>query len=195
MSDQCTKNRLTIRVDLGRITRVLFHDVNHQLITTHEDGSIKRWDVEKGKKLQTEQCHEKSINDIKANKDGSLFITASSDKTSKLVDPDSFQTLKVYRCERPVNSADLSSIFEHVLVGGGQDVAIVTTTSALAGKFESIFFHKIYTEKFGVVRGHFGPINTVAFHPDGRSFSTGGEDGYVRLHQFDKDYFKEDFFA
>lgn len=61
----------------------------------------------------------------------------------------------------------------------------VTTTSAKAGGFEARFYHKIFTEEFGNVRGHFGPINSVAFSPDGRSFVTGGEDGYVRIHHFD----------
>merc|ERR1711976_113808 len=191
--DQDKKDLITLKVDYGRITRLIFHDVNRQLITTHEDGSIRRWDVETGKHLQREQLHERSINDIKSNIDGSLFITASSDKTSKLVDPESFQTLNIYQTECPVNSADLSPIFEHVLVGGGQDAALVTTTTALAGKFESIFFNKIFAERFAAVKGHFGPINSVAFHPDGRSFSTGGEDGYVRLHKFDKEYFRENF--
>lgn len=60
----------------------------------------------------------------------------------------------------------------------------VTTTAAKAGGFEARFYHKIYAEEFGSVRGHFGPINTVAFAPDGRSFTTGGEDGYVRIHHF-----------
>lgn len=64
----------------------------------------------------------------------------------------------------------------------------MTTTSAKAGGFESRFFHKIYAEEFGNVRGHFGPINSVAFHPDGRSFTTGGEDGYVRIHHLGEDY-------
>lgn len=70
----------------------------------------------------------------------------------------------------------------------------MTTTSAKAGGFEARFFHKIYTEEFGNVRGHFGPINTVAFSPDGRGFTTGGEDGYVRLHHFDMDYLTGRFF-
>lgn len=29
---------------------------------------------------------------------------------------------------------------------------------------------------------------TVAINPDGRSYASGAEDGYVRLHFFDKDY-------
>ena len=45
------------------------------------------------------------------------------------------------------------------------------------------------TETIGTVRGHFGPVNAIAFSPDGRSFVTGGEDGYLRLNIFDADYF------
>lgn len=65
----------------------------------------------------------------------------------------------------------------------------MTTTSTRAGKFESRFFHLVFEEEFGRVKGHFGPINSVAFHPDGKSFSTGGEDGYVRIQSFDQPYF------
>lgn len=53
---------------------------------------------------------------------------------------------------------------------------------------------QIYLEEFGQVRGHFGPINAVAFAPDGRGFATGGEDGYVRLHHFDNEYLTARFF-
>jgi len=64
----------------------------------------------------------------------------------------------------------------------------VTTTSGKTGKFETRFFHLVYEEEFGTVKGHFGPINALAINPDGRSYASGAEDGYVRLHFFDKSY-------
>ncbi len=76
-----------------------------------------------------------------------------------------------------------------VAVGGGQSADKVTTTAGRAGKFQSVFFHKIYETEVGSVRGHFGPINSIMFNPDGRSFTSGGEDGYVRIHHFDPEYF------
>lgn len=188
-NEQKKEDIMKIDVDRGRIPRALFYDVNRQLITAHEDGSVRRWDVETGKCIQTVCLHESAINDLKFDVDCTHFLTASSDNTSKLVDADKFQVLKTYQAERPINAVDMSPIFEHIVLGGGQDAAQVTTTTARAGKFESVFFHKVYNEKLGSVRGHFGPINTIAFHPNGRSFSTGGEDGYVRIQHFDNDYF------
>ena len=76
---------------------------------------------------------------------------------------------------------------------GGQDAADVTVTADAAGGFETHFFHKIYEEEFGTVRGHFGPANSVAIAPDGKSFTTGVEDGFVRLQHFDNDYLATQF--
>ena len=64
----------------------------------------------------------------------------------------------------------------------------VTTTSTRIGKFEARFFHLAFEEEFGGVKVHFEPINSAAFHPDGKSNSSSGEDGYVRIHYFDPQY-------
>ena len=63
------------------------------------------------------------------------------------------------------------------MIGGGQDARDVTTTSTKDGKFEARFFHLLMEEEFGRIKGHFGPINTLAFHPDGRT----GFKIYIRL--------------
>ena len=54
-----------------------------------------------------------------------------------------------------------------VVLGGGQEAAEVTTTGTKAGKFMARFFHLVFEDEIGRVKGHFGPINTVAFHPHG----------------------------
>ncbi|KAJ8866206.1 hypothetical protein PR048_033730, partial [Dryococelus australis] len=158
-----------------------------------------------GKILNMVKDHTGSINDMQMSKDGTMFITASKDKTAKLFDSDTLMCLKCYKTERPVNSAAISPILDHaglshcccfqVVVGGGQEAMDVTTTSTRIGKFDSRFFHLVFEEEFGRVKGHFGPINSVAFHPDGKSYSSGGEDGYIRIHNFDSSYFEFSFEA
>lgn len=100
------------------------------------------------------------------------------------------ESLKTYKTGRPVNSAAISPIRDHVILGGGQEAMSVTTTDARSGQFQTRFFHMIFEEEFAGVKGHFGPINSLAFHPDGKSFSTGGEDGFVRIQSFDPEYFE-----
>ena len=44
----------------------------------------------------------------------------------------------------------------------------VTTTYTKAGKFDARFYHLVLEEEIGRVKGHFGPINNLKFHPDGK---------------------------
>ncbi|VDO41751.1 unnamed protein product [Haemonchus placei] len=96
---------------------------------------------------------------------------------------------------RPVNSACISPIRDHICLGGGEDAMQVTQTAVSAGHFEAKLYHMVFEEEFARFKGHFGPINTMAWHPAGNIIATGGEDGYVRVQEFDDDYleFKYDY--
>ncbi|RWS16255.1 eukaryotic translation initiation factor 3 subunit I-like protein [Dinothrombium tinctorium] len=172
-------------------TAALWGELDRSLITGHVNGQITKWDLRKPHdKLNVVEEHKKQINDMQYNVDQTMFITASMDNTAKLFDANSLELLKVYKTERPVNSAAISPIRDHVVLGGGQEAMQVTTTSAREGKFEARFFHLVFEEEFARVKGHFGPINSVAFHPDGKSYSSGGEDGLVRIQTFDPPYYE-----
>ncbi|KAK3090892.1 hypothetical protein FSP39_015529 [Pinctada imbricata] len=174
-----------VKVYLPDVKKCL-HDVK---VCLH-DVKICLHDVKTGKKLLTAKDHSKQINDIQLSKDMTMLISASKDTTSKLFDTNTLRHMKTYKTERPVNSASLSPIMDHVVLGGGQEAMDVTTTSTRIGKFDARFFNLVFEEEFGRVKGHFGPINSTAFHPDGKSYSSGGEDGYVRVHYFDPSYFE-----
>lgn len=181
----------TIRIPIlqSKITSMLWGPLDETIITGHENGMLSLYDLRSGKELNSITDHTSVINDMQMSKDGTMFVTASKDTSAKLFDCDSLMFLKQYKTERPVNSAAISPILDHVVLGGGQDAMDVTTTSTRSGKFDSRFFHLVYEEEFARVKGHFGPINSLAFHPDGKSYASGGEDGFVRVQSFDSSYF------
>ena len=49
----------------------------------------------------------------------------------------------------------------------------MTTTASSSGKFEAVLWHLVYEEEIGSVKGHFGPVNALAWLPDGTGFITG----------------------
>lgn len=195
-ADQSDEEVIRLTGPRGRITRVHWVDENRGLLSASEDGCVRRWDVETGKCVAEAKLHEKQIGDMQMSGDGTHFITASTDRTAKLVDTQAgvgvgvergggrreglalacnstctsgrrqvhqsatagapagdgsalgaklqlpgrrlagdaglgaaalkphhlqtFEQLKVYKSAAPINSAALSPIFDHVLIGGGQ---------------------------------------------------------------------------
>uniref|UniRef100_A0A8W4FIK9 Eukaryotic translation initiation factor 3 subunit I n=1 Tax=Sus scrofa TaxID=9823 RepID=A0A8W4FIK9_PIG len=179
----------------SKITSAVWGPLGECIIAGHEGGELNQYSAKSGEVLVNVKEHSRQINDIQLSRDMTMFVTASKDNTAKLFDSTTLEHQKTFRTERPVNSAALSPNYDHVVLGGGQEAMDVTTTSTRIGKFEARFFHLAFEEEFGRVKGHFGPINSVAFHPDGKSYSSGGEDGYVRIHYFDPQYFEFEFEA
>ena len=171
--------KLEIQVDEGdKATCLGWTFGNEYLIVGFDSGLLIKYDASTGKEvIRKRDGHKDRINRLTFNKEKTLFITASKDCDAKLFDPNTMNIIKEYHTDRPVNGAVISPTHPHILMGGGQEAMNVTVTSASQGKFESRFFHMIYAEEFGRVKGHFGPINAIAVHPHGKSFASGSEDG------------------
>lgn len=84
-------------------------------------------DVQTGKQLEEVELHDKQINDLQFSVDESHFITASGDKTAKLVDAQTLQVLKTYHGAASINAASISPLYDQVVIGGGQAASEVWT--------------------------------------------------------------------
>uniref|UniRef100_A0A6A7G0J2 Serine-threonine kinase receptor-associated protein n=1 Tax=Hirondellea gigas TaxID=1518452 RepID=A0A6A7G0J2_9CRUS len=179
---------LTNDTIVGKLSRALWADVNRQVITSGDDGKLRRWDVETGKEIQSLLVSPSAINNLTLSPDRTMIITSNADHTARIYDTRTFELKKEFKSDRPINGAAISPIAPLVLMGGGQQAIHVTTSAAQSGKFETFYYHLIYEELLGSTKGHFGPINDLVMSPDGKGFASGGEDSYVRLHYFDEEF-------
>ena len=103
-----------------------------------------------GECISTNKVHELTLTDLQMSADRTYFITASKDKSAKILETESLEVLKTYTTDTPLNSAAIMPKHqEFVVVGGGQEAMDVTTTSSRQGKFECRFWHKILEEEVG----------------------------------------------
>jgi translation initiation factor 3 subunit I len=182
-AEQTDEKMFTITLEESKATVAGWSYLSEYVIAGHEDGSVSQWDGRSGEKLYQTDVHAGPVTDLQWSPDRTYFITASKDKTAKLIDSRSLEVLKTFVTDTPLNSAAITPVKPFVILGGGQAAMDVTTTAARQGKFEARIYHKIFEEEIGRVRGHFGPLNTVAIHPEGKGYASGGEDGYVRVHR------------
>lgn len=124
----------------SKATQAKWGPLNRQLFVGHEDGSIAIYDAGTCKKLKSVKQHTAMIQDLQFApfEDLGFFITASKDNTSMIYETATLKVLKTFVTQRPVNSASISPIRNHIILGGGQEAMNVTTTSQRHEKFEGL---------------------------------------------------------
>jgi translation initiation factor 3 subunit I len=173
-----------------RINCAMWGPLNKTIVCGCEDGSVRYFDVESEMLLGSVVEHRASVNKIAMSADKMLFITASADNTAKLFETNTLEVIKTFKGQEPLNTAAISPLKAHIAVAGGVQATQVTTTLKKESTFDVHFHHIVFEEELGKIKGHFGPVHLVSFSPDGKGFTSGGEDGIVRMHRFDKDYLK-----
>ena len=144
--------------------------------------------------------HKHEIFTMTFTRDFVMLFTSSRDGTCKLLHPETFEEIRSFSFKFPCRNAAVSPLYEaednqkfHVLLCGGQDAKDVALTGGDKGGFEMNLFNIIHNEKLAGIKGHFGTVHSVAFHPDGQSFASGSEDGYVHYHRMLPEYFTKRF--
>lgn len=165
-----------------------------------DKGRLLRYDLQEKGVMLVRDVNKHEIFTLTLTRDFTMLLTSSRDGTSKLLHPETFDEIRSFDFKFPCRNAAVSPLYEspdnqkfHVLLCGGQDAKDVTTTGADKGGFEMNLFNIIYNEKLAGIKGHFGTVHSVAFHPDGQSFASGSEDGYVHYHRLLPEYFTKRF--
>jgi len=184
--------RVTMLGHSSKVTRALWGPINRSIFSGSDDATLRVWNPETGEqKHVVEGVHTKRITDVQFSYDMTLLVTSCADHWVRLFEASTLTLLKAFNTERNINAAAVSPLSScpYLIAAGGQDAMSVTTTAAKQGNFHCSFYDHVFDDELGFVQGHFGPVNTLAFAPHGRSFTTGGEEGYVRIHHFPPDYF------
>jgi len=192
LNDQTSVPMATYQLGKPKVLHAKWVHLNQSIITASDDGAIRVYDAETGKCTAQAQPHRGAINRINFDKYEATFVSGSKDGTAKLFDARTLHVLKTFDTGRPINCAVMSPIKDHVIIAGGEEAQNVTTTRLDSSQFKVRFFHKVYGQEICSVMGHFGTVNTAAISPDGTSFASGAEDGYVRLHHMPQEYLDQE---
>jgi translation initiation factor 3 subunit I len=174
----------------NKALHAIWGPLNEHFIVGFDDGSVKVFETKSMECVKTIHDHKNGITRVISQNEGMMFITCSNDNTARIYDSIKFECLKTFSSGEPVNSACISPNKNYLILGGGTSAVNVTTTHARVAYFETRFFHLVYEEEIATVKGHFGPIHALVFSPDGKSFVSGGEDGFVKIYPLESEFEK-----
>lgn len=134
--------------------------------------------------------HIKSIFSFTLASDYSMLYTCGEDNKVVLSDPITLDKIKDFHFTVPARAVGIYPLYKknpfseslkyHIAVGGGIDAKDVALQKSEQGYFIRIT-NFVTNEEVLECPGHFGPIHSIAYSPNGKSFATASEDSTIRL--------------
>ncbi|CAD8056031.1 unnamed protein product [Paramecium sonneborni] len=186
--------------DKFKTTQASWGYLNQSIIMASTEGELLLLSYPQKQEIRRVQVHDGEIKQFTFAKDFSILATAANDGC-KIFDPTTLQLLRQFKYEVPMNAVAISPLFNsdqkqkpHLIVAGG-----IPARETARTKFQGFDIHicnVIYEEEVGKLLNpnQIGPINALAFFPDGKGFITGEEGGYSRVYKFDQTYWENDLF-
>eukprot|EP01088_Endostelium_zonatum_P014569 TRINITY_DN324_c2_g1_i2.p1 TRINITY_DN324_c2_g1~~TRINITY_DN324_c2_g1_i2.p1 ORF type:complete len:437 (+),score=151.97 TRINITY_DN324_c2_g1_i2:866-2176(+) len=184
-----TAQEIILKVE-GSLSKCAWGYMNENIISVTSKGGLYVHDLNGNLVREPIHDHTRNINNIAFSHDRLYFLTCSDDNTARLYNAKTFTLLRTYETHYPVLSGAFSKDLDHIITSGGLPADVTTTSGGDLGQFATRFFSLMDEGELASIRAHFGPVNSVAFSPNGKIFSSGGEEGVARLYHLPEDYFK-----
>lgn len=149
------------------VEALVFLDNGARLASAGVDGTIRIWDVERGKLLHTLTGHRRSVGAIAVSPDGKLLVSAGNEKELFLWNPATGKRIgKMAGHAQDVYAVQFSADGRW-LASGGRDRTIIIWDMASRKPAQRL-------------EGHEDSILTLAFSPNGAWLLSGGKDAQLR---------------
>ncbi|HKX27545.1 MAG TPA: hypothetical protein VJ302_07630 [Blastocatellia bacterium] len=156
------------RVHSGSVYRVAVSPNGKTLASTHNDSTIRLWEVGTGRLIRSFVGHTGHVPVVVFSPDGTVLAGASPDQTLKLWNVESGKFIRAFTGHRDSVTSVAFSPNGKLLVSGSQDQTIKlweAGTGRLVRSFE----------------GHHSYVQSVAFSPDGKTIASGSFDQTLKL--------------
>jgi len=138
------------------------------IVSGGQDNTLRIWDIRSGAEAKN-ITYKSAISGIESSLDGK-HLTLTAGKEAHFLSVETFEPMKSFTLPIELNTASLSQDAKTFVAGGSTDFWVRVYDFDTAQELEC---HK----------GHHGPVHCARFAPDGASFSSGSEDGTIRLWQ------------